>query len=132
MNDDYNMDRAPSRSFRLDSFRPHGLCGDDGRHANCSLCRCLPQPHQERRKQQQQQQQVIQKKNNSPGTSNSRIVDQVCQLAFDGQNLQEFLIGRQICVTICMFIVARMTTVSAAFSMDPVVKDDGVIIRHDN
>ena len=34
-----------------------------------------------------------------------------CQLAFDGQNLQAFLIGRQILATICMFVVARITTV---------------------
>ena len=33
-----------------------------------------------------------------------------CQLTFAGQNLQAFLIGRQICVTICMFVVARITT----------------------
>jgi hypothetical protein len=34
-----------------------------------------------------------------------------CQLAFTGQNLQAFLIGRQICVTICTFVVARITSV---------------------
>ena len=34
-----------------------------------------------------------------------------CQLAFAGQNLQAFLIGRQILATICMFVVARITTV---------------------
>jgi hypothetical protein len=34
-----------------------------------------------------------------------------CQLTFAGQNLQAFLIGRQICVTICMFVVARITSV---------------------
>ena len=33
-----------------------------------------------------------------------------CQLTFSGQNLQAFLIGRQICVTLCMFVVARVTT----------------------
>eukprot|EP00586_Coscinodiscus_wailesii_P023381 CAMPEP_0172520188 /NCGR_PEP_ID=MMETSP1066-20121228/291853_1 /TAXON_ID=671091 /ORGANISM="Coscinodiscus wailesii, Strain CCMP2513" /LENGTH=804 /DNA_ID=CAMNT_0013302907 /DNA_START=405 /DNA_END=2819 /DNA_ORIENTATION=- len=33
-----------------------------------------------------------------------------CQLAFAGSNLQSLLIGRQICVTICMFIIARITT----------------------
>ena len=33
-----------------------------------------------------------------------------CQLTFAGQNLQAFLIGRQICVTICMFVIARITT----------------------
>jgi len=35
-----------------------------------------------------------------------------CQLTFTGQNLQAFLIGRQICVTICMFVVARITTLN--------------------
>lgn len=37
-----------------------------------------------------------------------------CKLAFDGQNLQAFLIGRQILATICMFVVARITTVQVA------------------
>jgi Silicon transporter len=35
-----------------------------------------------------------------------------CQLTFSGQNLQAFLIGRQVCVTCCMFIVARITSVN--------------------
>jgi hypothetical protein len=43
-----------------------------------------------------------------------------CQLAFDGQNLQAFLIGRQICVTICMFVVARITTVDIAEDEDTI------------
>jgi hypothetical protein len=34
-----------------------------------------------------------------------------CQLTFTGQNLQAFLIGRQICVTICMFVIARIASV---------------------
>jgi hypothetical protein len=34
------------------------------------------------------------------------------KLTFSGQNLQAFLIGRQICVTICTFIIARITTVN--------------------
>jgi hypothetical protein len=33
-----------------------------------------------------------------------------CELTFSGSNLQAFLIGRQMCVTFCMFIVARMTS----------------------
>jgi len=37
-----------------------------------------------------------------------------CSLAFQGQNLQSFLIGRQILVTICMFVVARITTLNIA------------------
>lgn len=35
-----------------------------------------------------------------------------CDLVFSGSNLQAFLIGRQICVTCCMFIVARITACS--------------------
>ena len=35
-----------------------------------------------------------------------------CEIVFTGQNLQAFLIGRQICVTICMFVVARITTLN--------------------
>lgn len=34
-----------------------------------------------------------------------------CQLAFRGHNFQAFLIGRQIMVTLCMFIIARITTI---------------------
>ena len=34
-----------------------------------------------------------------------------CQLTFKGNNLEAFLIGRQICVTIFMFVVARITTI---------------------
>ena len=39
------------------------------------------------------------------------IAQKNCKLTFRGQNLQAFLIGRQICVTICMFVVARITSV---------------------
>eukprot|EP00977_Amphora_coffeiformis_P003344 scaffold620_cov169-Amphora_coffeaeformis.AAC.14 len=35
-----------------------------------------------------------------------------CRLAFHEQNLQAFLIGRQICVTVCMFVIARITTLN--------------------
>jgi Silicon transporter len=35
-----------------------------------------------------------------------------CELCFTGTNLGAFLIGRQICVTCCMFIVARITTLN--------------------
>merc|ERR1712176_449346 len=34
-----------------------------------------------------------------------------CDLTFRGQNLQAFLIGRQIFVTVCMFIIARIITI---------------------
>lgn len=40
------------------------------------------------------------------------LANKSCELTFAGQNLQAFLIGRQICVTICMFIVARITTIN--------------------
>jgi len=41
-----------------------------------------------------------------------------CQLTFSGRNFQAFLIGRQICVTICMFVVARITTVDVDTDTD--------------
>jgi hypothetical protein len=41
-----------------------------------------------------------------------------CQLAFSGRNLQAFLIGRQICVTVCMFVVARITTLDIEVGVD--------------
>ena len=33
-----------------------------------------------------------------------------CSLTFTGCNLQAFLIGRQLCVTMCMFVVAKLTS----------------------
>ena len=36
----------------------------------------------------------------------------ICELVFSGSHLQAFLIGRQICVTCCTFIVARIATCS--------------------
>jgi len=41
-----------------------------------------------------------------------KVAARNCQLTFSGSNLQAFLIGRQICVTICMFVVARITSVN--------------------
>lgn len=38
------------------------------------------------------------------------LAQQVCKLTFTGHHLQAFLIGRQICVTLCMFLVARITS----------------------
>jgi len=38
------------------------------------------------------------------------VAQKNCRLAFRGENLQSFLIGRQICVTICTFLIARITT----------------------
>ena len=40
------------------------------------------------------------------------MAHRACQLAFKGHNLQAFLIGRQICVTVCMFVVARITSLN--------------------
>ena len=41
-----------------------------------------------------------------------RIAAASCALAFKDQNLQAFLIGRQIFVTVCMFVVAKITTLN--------------------
>ena len=46
------------------------------------------------------------------------IAHKNCQLTFAGQNLQAFLIGRQICVTCCMFIVARITSINVDLALD--------------
>jgi hypothetical protein len=43
---------------------------------------------------------------------NHPIAHKTCKLTFRDQNLQAFLIGRQICVTVCMFVVARITTLN--------------------
>jgi len=37
-----------------------------------------------------------------------------CELTFQGDNLSAFLIGRQICVTCCMFVVAKITSCTVA------------------
>jgi len=44
-----------------------------------------------------------------------------CQLTFRDQNLQAFLIGRQICVTVCTFVVARITTLDVDPITDPTI-----------
>ena len=41
-----------------------------------------------------------------------------CQLTFRDQNLQAFLIGRQIIVTMCMFVVAKITTLNIVVGED--------------
>lgn len=46
-----------------------------------------------------------------------------CQLVFKGCNFKAFLIGRQICVTTCMFLLARITTTD----VDPTVKGETVL-----
>mmetsp|Transcript_22812 Transcript_22812/g.34241 ORF Transcript_22812/g.34241 Transcript_22812/m.34241 type:complete len:1013 (-) Transcript_22812:83-3121(-) len=40
------------------------------------------------------------------------VAHQNCKLTFEGSNLQAFLIGRQICVTCCMFVIARITSIT--------------------
>ena len=42
----------------------------------------------------------------------AKVAKANCELTFSGQNFQAFLIGRQICVTCCMFVVARITTLN--------------------
>eukprot|EP00816_Leptocylindrus_hargravesii_P006433 CAMPEP_0196802236 /NCGR_PEP_ID=MMETSP1362-20130617/1879_1 /TAXON_ID=163516 /ORGANISM="Leptocylindrus danicus, Strain CCMP1856" /LENGTH=200 /DNA_ID=CAMNT_0042173475 /DNA_START=1378 /DNA_END=1980 /DNA_ORIENTATION=- len=39
------------------------------------------------------------------------VAQKNCRLTFEGTNLQAFLIGRQICVTCCMFVIARITSI---------------------
>ena len=46
------------------------------------------------------------------------MAHQCCQLTFQGNNLQAFLIGRQILVTMCMFIVARITSIDVNVETD--------------
>lgn len=45
-----------------------------------------------------------------------------CQWTFSGNNFQAFLIGRQVCVTLCLFVLARMITIDV--DMTPL--SDGV------
>jgi hypothetical protein len=56
------------------------------------------------------------------------IAHKSCQLTFSSQNLQAFLIGRQICVTMCMFVVARITTldIEVGINENIFVDSDGV------
>ena len=49
---------------------------------------------------------------NLPEDEISKAAMATCKLTFQGRNLQAFLIGRQILVTICMFVVARITTIT--------------------
>ena len=42
-----------------------------------------------------------------------------CALVFQGQNFKAFLIGRQICVTTCMFLLARLTTTTVDMDGPP-------------
>eukprot|EP00536_Pseudo-nitzschia_multiseries_P005623 jgi/Psemu1/190997/e_gw1.108.7.1 len=47
-----------------------------------------------------------------------KTAERNCRLTFRGENLQSFLIGRQICVTMCTFIIARITTLDVDVGMD--------------
>ena len=42
--------------------------------------------------------------------ANHKVAKENSDLAFRGKNLQAILIGRQICVTTGMFVIARITT----------------------
>ena len=44
--------------------------------------------------------------------ANAPLARKTCELTFTGSNLQAFLIGRQICVTLCMFVVAKITSLN--------------------
>lgn len=44
--------------------------------------------------------------------SQHQIAHRTTKLVFSGHNLGAFLIGRQICVTVCMFVVARITAIN--------------------
>ena len=46
------------------------------------------------------------------------VAHRSCKLTFSGNNLQAFLIGRQILVTLCMFVVARITTLDIEVGVD--------------
>jgi hypothetical protein len=52
-----------------------------------------------------------------------------CKLTFTGTNLQAFLIGRQIYVTVCTFVVARITTLNIEVGVDDNIfgVSDGVL-----
>jgi hypothetical protein len=45
-------------------------------------------------------------------SAHSPVAHRNCDLVFRDDNLPAFLIGRQICVTICTFIIARITTLN--------------------
>lgn len=46
----------------------------------------------------------------------SRLAKVICQLSFKGKNLSSFLIGRQILVTLCTFVIAQITTLNVDVS----------------
>ena len=45
---------------------------------------------------------------------NYSMANTICRLAFRGKNLQAFLIGRQVCVTVCTFLIAKIITLNVA------------------
>ena len=50
----------------------------------------------------------------------AKFVMKTCELLFkgSGQNLPGFMIGRQVCVTLCFFVVARVTTLNIVIGED--------------
>jgi hypothetical protein len=50
-----------------------------------------------------------------PAVAKSPYLDAIrcCDLVFHGKNLERFVVGRQICVTVCMFVVARISSINA-------------------
>lgn len=53
------------------------------------------------------------------------VVKRNCELVFQGQKLQAFLVGRQIFQTIIMFVIARITT------LDPETPDENIFGAND-
>lgn len=54
--------------------------------------------------------------------NSSQMAKKTCELVFRGKNLPGFMIGRQICVTMCFFIIARVTTLNVDIGAgDPTV-----------
>ena len=43
---------------------------------------------------------------------NCSTASRICRLAFNGNNLQAFLIGRQVLVTVCTFLIAKIISLS--------------------
>ena len=60
----------------------------------------------------------------------SKCAKMTCDLLFKGKgrNLPGFMIGRQLCVTLCFFIIARVTTLDVSIGVDQNIFDvsDGI------
>jgi hypothetical protein len=57
---------------------------------------------------------------------NYTLAAKTCALVFRDSNLQAFLIGRQICATICTFIIARITSINVEIGSDGATNIFGV------